>query len=101
MQIGNIALSSHQASPFYQNVLVLSIKWYDHATLHGPDTVIYIDYDEVEAIATIIIIAPPLFDIIEDHWAQAWDKMDYNVAKEIADSADTQSKGSGKGKATQ
>ncbi|CAK8989947.1 unnamed protein product [Durusdinium trenchii] len=98
MQIGNIALSSHQASPFYQNVLVLSIKWYDHATLHGPDTVIYIDYDEVEAIATIIIIAPPLFDIIEDHWAQAWDKMDYNVAKEIADSADTQSKGSGKGK---
>lgn len=112
MQIGNIsrtkgiplkvcmeALSSHSASPFYQNVSVLSIKWRDHAILHGPDTVIYIDYDEVEAIATIII-TPTLFDIIEDHWGQAWDKVNYNVAKESADSASSQGKGSGKGKTT-
>ena len=61
---------------------------------------IYIDYDEVEAIA-IIIIALPLFDIIEDHLAQAWDKVNYNVVKEIADSADTENKGSGKGKTIQ
>eukprot|EP00435_Cladocopium_sp_Y103_P042923 s1908_g12.t1 len=112
MQIGNIsrtkgiplkvcmeALSTHKESPFFKNVSVLSIKWKDHAILHGPDTLVYIDFDEVEAIATLII-APPLFEIIEEQWSKAWDTVNYNVTKEDADSAERQSKGSGKGKTT-
>ena len=42
---------------------MLSIKWKDHAILRGPDTVIYIDYDEMEAIAAVII-TPAFLDII-------------------------------------
>ena len=68
MQIGNIsrtkgiplkvcmeALSTHHQSTFHRDVSKLSIKWKDRAILGGLDAMAYIDFDEVEAIGTIII----------------------------------------------
>eukprot|EP00434_Breviolum_minutum_P011161 symbB.v1.2.009848.t1/scaffold628.1/size179110/11 len=111
MQIGNISrtkglplkvcmetLSSAQSSPFYKNVSVLTIKWKDNAILHGPDTLVYIDYDDAEAIATVVV-APDLFDMIERNWGKAWDTVNYDVKKE-EETAERQDKGRGKGKAT-
>ena len=92
-------LSSAQSSPFYKNVSVLTIKWKDNAILHGPDTLVYIDYDDAEAIATVVV-APDLFDMIERNWGKAWDTVNYNVKKEEEETAERQDKGRGKGKAT-
>lgn len=113
MQIGNIsrtkgiplkvcmeALSTHNQSPFYKDVSMLTIKWKDNAILYGPDTIVYIDFDEMEAVGTIII-KPDLFDIVEKQWGRAWDIVNYNVNKEEQESAASNNKGIGKGKTTQ
>ena len=77
----------------------MTVKWKDHAILDGPDTIVYIDFDEVEVTSTIIIM-PDLFECIEE-WGKAWDTVNYNIKKEEEQNAGSSGKSTEKGKATQ
>jgi len=113
MQIGNIsrtkgillkvcmeAHGTHHHSPFHRDINKLTVKRKDHAILDGADTIVYIDFDEVEAIGAIIIRLD-LFERIEEQWGRAWDTLSYNIKKEEEQNAGSHGKSAGKGKTTQ